>query len=92
MGDTALHCKCCKRTKGNGHKLSCDYLKNPGLYPKGPEYVNCKKRRFDTEVEAEEALASCWRKRRGTRVETRYYDCPDCNGYHLTSKPERKVS
>lgn len=91
MTPMALRCKCCKRTKGSGHKLSCDYVKNPGLHPKGPEYISCGKRRFDSPTEAEEALASCWRKRRGTRIETRYYHCPDCEGYHLTSK-KRKAS
>jgi hypothetical protein len=85
-------CRCCKRANGAAHKLSCDYSKNPGLYPRGPEYVSCGKRRYDTEEEAEQELLSCWRKRRRTRIETRYYLCPLCEGYHLTSKPERKAS
>ena len=44
------------------------------------------KNRYDTRVEAEEAIASCAAYgRRGLHC----YQCPYCDGWHLTSKPER---
>nr|WP_243394815.1 hypothetical protein [Bifidobacterium imperatoris] len=50
----------------------------------------CGKARFRTELDAKIALASVQRQRRGRvrdKDEKRYYLCPQCHGYHLTSKP-----
>lgn len=50
----------------------------------------CGKVRFRTELDAKIALAGTQRQRRGrarTKEEKRYYRCPQCHGYHLTSKP-----
>lgn len=44
------------------------------------------KNRYGTRAEAEEAIASC--AAYGTRG-LHCYRCPYCDGWHLTSKPER---
>ena len=52
----------------------------------------CGKVRFKTELDAKIALAGARRQRRGParqKDEQRYYRCPECHGYHLTSKPYR---
>lgn len=51
------------------------------------------KARFDTEDKARRALKQAQQQRRrtgSTRVEKRYYPCPEggCGGYHLTSREE----
>ncbi|KAB7790728.1 PDDEXK family nuclease [Bifidobacterium leontopitheci] len=48
------------------------------------------KRRYRTKLDAKIALASARKLKRGParpKDERRYYFCPDCYGYHLTSKP-----
>lgn len=56
-----------------------------------PEPATCPatgKRCFRTEVAAKAALASTRSAGvGGDRRETRYYRCPDCGRYHLTSRP-----
>jgi hypothetical protein len=57
------------------------------------------KRRFRTRKDAKLALRSSWFARSmaavtegvavTTRAEVRYYECPSCGGFHLTSKPVR---
>lgn len=50
--------------------------------------IMCDKIKF-SKREAQEALNSILRNRRHKhRREQRYYHCPDCNHWHLTSKPE----
>lgn len=48
--------------------------------------------RYRSEYEASVALASCRRpgRRRWRRRERRSYQCPWCNGWHLTSKKQRE--
>lgn len=53
---------------------------------------SCGKIRYSTELDAKIALASTRRARRGSpsgKEECRYYLCPQCRGYHLTSKGRR---
>ncbi|KFI50058.1 hypothetical protein [Bifidobacterium biavatii] len=53
---------------------------------------SCGKIRYSTELDAKIALASTRRARRGAvsaKEECRYYLCPQCHGYHLTSKGPR---
>lgn len=49
------------------------------------------KRKFRTEAAANDALSSIWSRvwPGGRRLETRYYQCPQCESWHLTSKPQR---
>ncbi|MBE1471414.1 tRNA(Ile2) C34 agmatinyltransferase TiaS [Kibdelosporangium phytohabitans] len=49
------------------------------------------KRQFRTEEAADAALTSIWSRPwpGGRRLETRYYQCPDCAQWHLTSQPLR---
>ena len=44
------------------------------------------KRRYDTREDAEEAARTCTTSDRRT---LRVYRCDYCDGWHLTSKPER---
>lgn len=46
--------------------------------------------RLRDETAAALALAEVKRKRNGLRVEQRYYECPRCKGWHLTSQPARR--
>jgi hypothetical protein len=48
----------------------------------------CKKRRYRDKIGAMLALASTGsgKKTRRAKDEKRYYKCPDCFGWHLTSK------
>jgi hypothetical protein len=49
------------------------------------------KRSFGTELAARAALASAQSVAAvGDRRETRFYRCPDCNRFHLTSAPARE--
>ena len=51
---------------------------------------SCGKVRFRTELDAKIALSGARRQRRGStqaKDVRRYYLCPQCHGYHLTSKP-----
>ena len=48
--------------------------------------MKCHKVKFKTETDAMIALASGGNIKR--RHEVRYYLCPKCNKYHLTSQPE----
>lgn len=53
------------------------------------------KRRFDTEHDAQVALvdAVIGRNRgKGQRHEVRFYICPRCTGWHLTSAPLRRTA
>lgn len=53
---------------------------------------SCHKRRFPTEIDAKIALASAQRLRHGSarpKDECRYYRCPHCAGFHLTSSSSR---
>lgn len=62
--------------------------------------AQCRKRRYKTKTDAMIALsrtqlreATSRKHTRSTdREETRYYHCPHCRGWHLTSTPERQVS
>jgi len=55
----------------------------------------CGKRRYPTQAAAADALLSTKivgaLRGKQKRQECRYYLCPDCKGWHLTSKPERAV-
>ena len=52
-----------------------------GLCPKS------HKLKFDTEENAATALTQARAAHRGSgRIEKRYYKCPDCSGFHLTSR------
>lgn len=44
--------------------------------------------RYRDEAAAREGLADC-RNRNRDRVPERYYKCPHCDGYHLTSQYHR---
>lgn len=46
------------------------------------------KRRYRSWNEAQDALTQIRRKDRKQKP-VRVYDCPQCHGYHLTSKPEQ---
>lgn len=54
--------------------------------------AQCKKRRYNTEVDAKIALAvvRADRERKNPKrkrpAEKKYYRCPYCKGFHLTSK------
>lgn len=46
------------------------------------------KLRWPDEVEAAKALEDAVARHKGTgRVECRWYACPTCHGFHLTSQP-----
>lgn len=47
------------------------------------------KKRYSDELGAKIALASTIGKRGKRRNETRYYKCPVCRGWHLTSQPAK---
>lgn len=52
--------------------------------------MNCIKRKFKTEIDAELALEyikDVKKKYRREKHPVRYYHCEYCNNYHLTSKP-----
>lgn len=44
----------------------------------------CEKKRYETQDQAKKALRSCRAK---GWPQIRYYRCPRCDGWHLTSKP-----
>ena len=46
----------------------------------------CLKRRYPTEASAQVALNDCWRAPQNHRHERRVYQCPLCDGWHLTSQ------
>lgn len=51
--------------------------------------------RYRTSLDAKIALAKTHRSRKPKRDEKRYYRCPYCDGWHLTSKewkPNKGVS
>lgn len=50
--------------------------------------TKCSKQRFRDEIAAKLALAEIQRKGKGSREKTeqRAYRCPDCRGWHLTSR------
>lgn len=39
-----MKCKICARTRGTGHKMSCDYAKYPSQYPNGSVWVTVEPR------------------------------------------------
>lgn len=49
--------------------------------------MTCAKVRYRDELGARIALASTHRSNDPRREECRYYRCPFCHGYHLTSRP-----
>jgi hypothetical protein len=59
------------------------YATNQGHYTKDGKK---RKRRFPTEVDAMIALATIRGKGRARSLESRYYQCPTCDGWHLTSE------
>jgi hypothetical protein len=52
--------------------------------------ARCSKRRYRDRIAALLALASVQRKdgSRRPKTEQRAYRCPDCHGWHLTSRPD----
>lgn len=58
--------------------------------------THCKttgKIRYPSEEAAQDTLSSIWAQPHpGRRLECRAYLCPDCDGYHLTSKPDRRTA
>lgn len=54
-----------------------------------PRCPQTAKVRYRDALAAKLALLDCARSPRGGREETRYYRCPFCGGYHLTSAPYR---
>jgi len=46
----------------------------------------CRKNRFESEEDAREAIARLQKIRPGKR-EQRAYRCPNCQHWHLTSRP-----
>lgn len=52
----------------------------------GKTWRQCRKKtRYADEYQAEKAAKDCMRNRPQQRL--RVYDCPDCDGWHLTHKP-----
>lgn len=51
--------------------------------------MNCPKARYPTRVVALLALSKIQGKKDSRREETRAYKCPDCGGWHLSSKAKR---
>lgn len=49
--------------------------------------VVCRKRRYRTEPEAMLELENVRHSPYAKRLPARFYLCPHCNGYHLTSQP-----
>jgi hypothetical protein len=47
---------------------------------------SCGKTRYRDEIAAKLTLAQIRRKDRPTARERRIYRCPDCRGFHITSK------
>ena len=54
----------------------------------GPRYTRCKKLGYQDELGAKMALADAQNRPSGRRMELRYYRCPACRMYHLTSQPK----
>jgi len=52
--------------------------------------VSCRKARYRDEIAAKLALAKVQRQDKPGHTERSAYRCPDCNRWHLTSKPGRK--
>lgn len=50
--------------------------------------VVCRKRRYDSEEQAQDALEAVQRDPRTPKIPGRLYSCPFCHGYHLTSQPK----
>jgi hypothetical protein len=49
--------------------------------------VSCTKRRYRSEIDAMIALSNAGNRHDGrAKTESRAYRCPDCKGWHLTSK------
>ncbi|WP_306369114.1 hypothetical protein [Nocardiopsis sp. CC223A] len=65
--------------------------RNPTRPPRAPRPRSCGKRWFKDRISAELALAAIRHhgRDRSDRMPRRAYECPDCRGWHLTSKPER---
>ena len=51
--------------------------------------MTCTKRAYISKQEAKRALESTRNSRSERRAEVRFYRCPDCKQYHLTSHAER---
>jgi hypothetical protein len=51
----------------------------------------CEKVRYETQLDAERALATMIMSPRLRRREQRAYHCPTCGGYHLTSQPQHRA-
>lgn len=51
--------------------------------------MKCRKRRLPDEIAAKLALESAKRRSGWKRQEVRFYLCPICKGYHLTSQEQR---
>lgn len=49
--------------------------------------VVCRKRRYRSEPDAMVELTNVRRDPRTPRIPGRFYLCPHCNGWHLTSQP-----
>lgn len=52
--------------------------------------MNCTKVRYRTKLDAMIALASTQRSQETKREERRFYRCPDCRGWHLTSQKKHR--
>lgn len=51
--------------------------------------MKCKKKRYNDELDAKIALALASKKhdrKNSTKVERKWYKCPACKGFHLTSQ------
>lgn len=99
-------CPFCRATKGNpcttprGNRMSDyhDSRKNPSeAQPSTPYKDPCEgKKRFSSYDEAGLALVdskidqALYPARNGNRHEQRVYYCGNCNGFHLTSRPDRQ--
>ena len=57
---------------------------------KRAEWTSCgKKKRYASQHEARQIANNCERARPGTKL--RVYFCPMCEGWHITSKPMKKL-
>lgn len=52
--------------------------------------MTCRKIRFRTELEAKIALPRSQFKQSSKREECRVYRCPNCHGWHMTSRGRRR--